>query len=159
MHYVQTHGGSRSEAIDIFHDGIIALDRNIRAGAYQPTSSLQGYLYSICRFCWNNEYRRRKKVRPTAIEDFQMAPDAITPEITLRAKEETELLEQVLALLDTSCRKIMTLWKLSYSMAEIASEMNLSSPELAKKYRYRCMQKLMDNLQHHPHLLNALKNG
>jgi hypothetical protein len=51
----------------------------------------------------------------------------------------------------------LTLWKLSYSMAEIAATLHLSSPELAKKYRFRCMQKLLAELDNHPQLLNALK--
>jgi len=54
--------------------------------------------------------------------------------------------------------RILTMWKLSYTMSEIATEMKLSSPEMAKKYRYRCMNKLMVTLDQHPQLLIALKN-
>jgi RNA polymerase sigma factor (sigma-70 family) len=155
--YVQRHGGNRSDGLDVFHDGIISLDKNIRTGNYRGESGLQGYLYSICRFIWNNEWRRRMKIAPGEVGNLQLEPDDITPEILLRSQEETMLLSQVLELLDVSCKKILTLWKLSYSMAEIAIAMQLSSPELAKKYRFRCMQKLLGELDNHPLLLNALK--
>lgn len=158
MNYVARHGGNRAEGLDIFHDGIVALDRNIRLGKYRGESGLQGYLYSICRFTWNNEWRRRAKVQQGEIQDFQLEPDDVTPEVVLRSREETRLLREVLQLLDESCRKILTLWKQSFSMAEIAAEMELSSPEMAKKYRYRCMQKLMKNLEQRPQLMNALKH-
>lgn len=156
--YVQRHGGNRTEGIDVFHDGIIALDKNIRSGKYRAETNLQGYFYTICRFIWNNEWRRRMKITPGDVTDLQLEPDDITPDLLLRSQEETMLLRKVLELLDESCKKILTLWKLSYSMAEIAVAMQLSSPEMAKKYRYRCMQKLIGELDHHPHLLNALKH-
>jgi RNA polymerase sigma factor (sigma-70 family) len=156
--YVQHHGGSRSDGLDIFHDGIIALDTNIRTGKFRAESGLQGYLYTICRYIWNNEWRRRIKSSSQEIQDSQFGPDDKTPEIIFRSQEETVLLKKVLLLLDESCKKILTLWKLSYTMAEIAAEMQLSSPEMAKKYRYRCMQKLIGELDNHPLLLNALKH-
>lgn len=156
--YVQHHGGNRADGLDIFHDGIIALDTNIRSGKFRAESGLQGYLYTICRYSWNNEWRRRIKSSPVDVQEVPPEPDDLTPEIVLRTQEETQLLTRVLMLLDDSCKKILTLWKLSYSMAEIATEMQLSSPELAKKYRYRCMQKLIGELDQHPQLLNALKH-
>lgn len=156
--YVQRHGGNRSDGLDIYHDGIVALDQNIRSGKYRAESGLQGYFYTICRFIWNNEWRRRTKSTPGEVQDFHLEPDEKTPELLFRSEEEKKLLRQVLQLLDDSCKKILTLWKLSYSMAEIATEMQLSSPEMAKKYRYRCMHKLLGELENHPHLLNALKH-
>jgi RNA polymerase sigma factor (sigma-70 family) len=157
-YYVQRHGGSRTDGLDIYHDGIVALDRNIREGKYRAESGIQGYFYTICRFIWNNEWRRRIKTAPGEIEDFQFEPDEVTPEIILRSQEERTLLRKIIDLLDESCKKILTLWKLSYSMAEIAAEMKLSSPEMAKKYKFRCMGKLMGALEQHPQLLNALKD-
>ena len=156
--YVIRHGGDSTDGLDIFHEGIIALDSNIRQGKFRQESGVKGYLYSICRFAWNNEWRRRMKSQSAGIQDFQLEPDPETPEIILQSKHETDLLRQVVDLLDESCRKIMTLWKLSFSMEEIASALELSSPAMAKKYRYRCMQKLMKELDRHPKLLEALKH-
>ena len=156
--YVQRHGGNHSDGLDVFHDGIIALDKNIRSGIYRTESGLQGYFYTICRYIWNNEWRRRMKSTPGDIQEFQLETDDVTPEVILRSHEERDLLREVLLLLDDPCKKILTLWKLSYSMAEIAFALQLSSPEMAKKYRYRCMQKLLSELDNHPHLLSALKH-
>jgi RNA polymerase sigma factor (sigma-70 family) len=158
IHYVQRRGGSREEGLDIFHDGIVALDKNIRLGTYRTESGLEAYFYTICRYIWNNEWRRKNKMASQELQDFHQEPDEVTPEVIFRTNEETSLLRQVLLLLDDSCKKILTLWKLSYTMEEIAEELQLSSAEMAKKYRYRCMTKLMTELQQHPQLYNALKN-
>ena len=52
--FIAARGGSRGEGLDVFHEGIIAFDRNVRAGKFRAETNLQGYLYSICRFVWNN---------------------------------------------------------------------------------------------------------
>ena len=76
----------------------------------------------------------------------------------LHSQEQKRYLKQVLDLLDDQCRKILTLWKASYSMEEIAKECSLSNKEMAKKYRYRCMKKLMDKLSQNNQLLEALRH-
>ncbi|MCB0687666.1 MAG: sigma-70 family RNA polymerase sigma factor [Saprospiraceae bacterium] len=155
QHFVQTRGGTSSESLDIYHEGIIVLDRNIRTGRYKSDGSLQGYLYSICRFLWQNE--RRKSHRNTFVETIPENNDVPSPDMQLFKEERRQVLEKVLQMLDDSCRKILKLWKLSYSMAEIASILNLSSPQLAKKYKYRCLKKLLLSLDKEPSLLEALR--
>jgi RNA polymerase sigma factor (sigma-70 family) len=157
--YVLQHGGNRIDGKDVFHDGIVALDQNIRNRRYQPGPAMEGYLFTICRYLWNNEARRRRHFSQEDITDQHVPPNDETPEVLMRTKEQAAVLTAVLELLDAGCRQLLTLWKLSYTMTEIATALQLSSPELAKKYRYRCMQKLMDQLSNHPHLVNSLKDG
>ncbi|NND31904.1 MAG: sigma-70 family RNA polymerase sigma factor [Saprospiraceae bacterium] len=156
--FVLRRGGSHTDGLDVFHEGIIALDRNIRRGVFKAESSIEGYLYSICRFIWNNEWRKKKKITTHNSVETDQNHDEVTPEIRLFAKEEKMMLRGILDLLDDSCRKILTLWKQSYSMDEIARDLNLSSAQLAKKYKYRCLKKLMVVLEKKPELLNALKD-
>lgn len=156
--YVARRGGSRDDGLDIFHEGIIALDRNIRNDKFRSETSIEGYLYSICRFAWNNEWRKRSKQVSREIQDYEVPPDEETPEVVVFSAEKKALLTSALQLLDESCLEILKMWKLSYSMEEIAQARNLSSPAMAKKYRYRCMQKLIKKLKDQPELLKALQN-
>jgi hypothetical protein len=45
MQYVKQHGGQKQDGLDTFHDGIIALDTNIRSGRYRAESGLQGFKF------------------------------------------------------------------------------------------------------------------
>ena len=63
INYVSRNQGDRSDGLDVFHDGIVVLDRNIRQDKFRGESEVQGYLYSICRFSWNNERRKRAKMQ------------------------------------------------------------------------------------------------
>ena len=157
INHVQKMGGDNHEAQDVFHEGIIALDRNIRLNKFNRNTSLEGYLFSIARNIWNNMWRKRSKTSTNEIKDYQMTSDH-QPESILFNQEQKEYLNQVLELLDDSCRKILILWKASYSMRDIAQECNLSSQAMAKKYRYRCMQKLITKLKTNAPLMEALRH-
>ena len=56
------------------------------------------------------------------------------------------------------CKKILELWKLSYSMEEIAAEVGFSSAQMARKNKYRCHKRLIELLEKHPKLKDLLKN-
>ena len=154
--FVHKRGGSDGDKEDIFHEGIIAFDRNIRLGKFRAETSLQGYLFSICRFIWNNHWRKAQK--EVVVGEPREQPDEQTPELSLFAKEKKAKLREVLNLLDDTCRKIITYWKEFYSMEEIAQALSLSSAQMAKKYRYRCMKKLMKALDQKPSMVQDLRS-
>ena len=150
-------GGDVHEAQDVFHEGIIALDRNIRNDKFNRDTTIEGYLFGICRNIWNNMWRKKTKMSSNEMNHLQLIENE-TPELKLYSDEQKNYLNRVLDLIDQPCRQILTLWKSSYSMQEIAEELDLSSAALAKKYRYRCMKKLMGKLENNPQLVEALRN-
>ena len=56
--FVKSHNGNHEDGVDVFHEGIIAFDKNIRGGNYKGEGKLKGYLYSTCRFIWLNKLKR-----------------------------------------------------------------------------------------------------
>ena len=155
--FVKRNSGSAEDGIDIFHEGIIALDDNIRKGKYQEEGKLQAYLFSICRFLWLNKIKRNKKMVYTD-ELSQLDKVAYdTPESLSMSEEQKNLLGEVLSRLGEKCEKILELWKLSYSMEEIAQKVGLKNAGVARRQRYNCYQKLMQILDKEPNLKNSLK--
>ena len=156
--FVQQNNGNLQDGQDIFHEGIIVLDKNIRSGKFRGESTLTLYLYSICRFLWMNQIRKKSKVDLQG--DHQrmddIAPD--NPAIQLEDQERKEMIRKVLGQLGERCQKILELWKLSYSMEEIATELEFSSAAMARKNKYRCHQSLVKLLQTHPQWTNLIKS-
>lgn len=150
IHFVCQNRGNEEDGSDMFHEGIIVLDRNIREHKFRAESSLEGYLYSICRFLWQNQ--RRKKARIDLKDDFSQMDqiETTTPETQLLSDEKKNLLRRALDELGERCRRILELWQLSYSMEEIATEMDFSSAQMARKNKYRCQQSLMEFFQEQP---------
>jgi len=155
--FVRSRSGNADDGQDMFHEGIIVLDRNIREGKFRGESPLKGYLYAICRFLWMNQWR--KKAHTTLGADVVLAnePDEYTPEITLITQERKDLLTHLLQQLGERCQKILELWKLSYSMEEIADSLGFSSADMARKAKYRCHVSLVELVRQNPEMQKTLK--
>lgn len=153
---VTKNSGSRDEGIEIFHEGIIALDENIRKGKYEEKGKLRGYLYTLCRFLWLNKIKRSSKTTYTSELNQLDEVNFETPESLSMSNEQKDILGQLLSRLGEKCEKILELWKLSYSMEEIADQVGLGNAGIARRQRYRCYQKLMKLLEEEPNLKNSL---
>lgn len=155
--FVKNNGGNAEDGIDIFHEGIIALDENVRKDRYTGAGKLQGYLFSTCRFLWLNRFKRDKRtVLSGETADFDQASFE-TPESLSLGKEQQNILDNLLGQLGEKCQKILTLWKLSYSMEEIATQVGLQDAGVARRQRYVCYEKLLQIVDNQPNLRNILK--
>ncbi len=159
IRYVCSNNGTLDQAKDIFHDAMITLDRNIREKKFRGEGSLNSYLHSIGRFLWLK--RLQKEGRIVLPEDESTLDKIIqlTPEDIAIRKNLSELLEKFVAKLDERCQKVLELWKLHYSMEEIAKMLGFSSADMAKKQRYRCHKRLMKALLADPQLRNLINQN
>lgn len=155
--FAQKHQGNAEDGADLFHEGLIVLDRNVREDRFRGEAPVPGYLYSICKFLWMNQLRKNQRVtlvEPTAMNDDI---EAETPEVRLHSNELKVVLAQVLEHLGQQCRKILEMWKLSHSMAEIAAAMGFDNDAQARKAKYRCHLGLLQLLEKNPGIANQLK--
>lgn len=155
--FVTKNRGNEADGQDIFHEGIIVMDRNIREGKFRGDASLKGYLYSICRLLWMNRYRKHANTDSVAEMPISTEADTHTPAVILETEERKAVLNALLGKLGERCQKILTLWKLSYSMEEIAEQLGFSSADMARKAKYRCHSSLMDIIKENPSLKKMLK--
>ncbi len=156
--HVKSNKGNSDDALDIFHEGIIAMDQSIRAGKFRGESALAGYLFSICKYLWLNKLRKLQRVTYTAEESVLDQVASQDPEKLSMAKEQKEVLQQLLSRIGDKCRQILELWRLSYSMEEIAEQVGLDNAGIARRQRYNCYQKLIAIVDAEPHLRNFLKH-
>ena len=150
--FVRNHQGDATDGQDMFHEGMIVLDRNIREGKFRGEAPLKGYLYSICRLLWMNQLRKNAHTKPVAEMPPTKESDEYTPEIALITDERKTLLNRLLEQLGERCRDILELWKLSYSMEEIAEKLGFSSSDMARKAKYRCHLNLMELVRQNPQI-------
>jgi RNA polymerase sigma factor (sigma-70 family) len=136
--HVRSEGGDEAAGQDVFQETLVLFDRNLREGRFQGNSSLKTYFLGIAKQYWFN---RRRGIRPTALPEHYDMPTMETPEFLALSKERQSLVNQILEAIGEHCQKVLSLYKLSLSNEEIAREMGLSSPEMAKKYTYRCREK------------------
>ena len=81
---VRSGGGSTNDAEDVFQDALIILIRKTKTD-FQLTAQLSTYLYGVSRLLWNEQLRKRKRLKLTGtlLDEsrrvwFGMAPKRLT---------------------------------------------------------------------------------
>ncbi len=157
IQYALANGGSEHDGKDLFQDTVVLFDRNIRADKFNGQSSLRTYFVSIAKWHWLNLRRKKHNYHeelPPHATDWGTED---SPDILYMAEERKSILERALAAVGGRCTGLLNLYKLSYSMDEIAQNMGLSSADMAKKEVYRCRERLRNYLQSQPEILNTLR--
>ena len=155
--FVMSRDGSREDAEDVFQDGIRSLIFNVREGKYQGQGSVKGYLFGICRNLWFKRFQKIQRQDSQLYRKEGLEVDRNDPEIILLEKDQEEQLNHLLNLLGENCRKVLELWKLSYSMKEIAAEVGYKNEAVARKKKRLCLKKLLDIMEEQPQWKTWLK--
>jgi RNA polymerase sigma factor (sigma-70 family) len=146
MMVTKTDESGNIEFLDVFHDSIIIMDKNIRQNKYRFECDLFGYLYSIAKFVLLGKLRKENR-NVSYLDENKLIPlekpVAESPESIYLRKERDRKLDDLIQLLGPRTAKVLELWQLSYSMKEIAEELNLTSPNMARKLKYYGYQKLL----------------
>ncbi len=134
--------GTKDDAADIFHDGLIVLFNNIKKGVFQSNSTIKTYLYSICRNLWLMKLRKSK--REISLEEkhqsIQVQEDHFE---TLIVDERKEVLFRLLQELGDECKRILELFYFrKLKMNEIKLNLNMTSEQVVKNKKSRCMKSL-----------------
>lgn len=138
VQYICKENGDVQAAEDVFQETLILFDRNIRENRFQGGSSLQTYFLGIGKQYWFN---RQRGIKHQPLEQQPEQPHQETPENLYLTTERQNTIHEIMEQIGEHCKKVLSLYKLSLSNEEIARELGLSSPELAKKYAYRCREK------------------
>ena len=154
---VLSNAGTKEDAADIFHDGLIVLFNNVKKGAFNVKSTIKTYLYSICRNLWLMKLRSGK--RETSLEEkhehIQIQEDHFK---TLVIDEKKQLLLNLLQELGEDCRKILELYYFrKLKMNEISTKLNLASEQVAKNKKSRCMKNIRSKVQGNVHYQQSLR--
>ena len=147
VHHIVNHGGNSYDAEDVFQDAIILFDRQIREGNFKGQSSWSTYFIGIAKWRW---YSIRRKFRVVVEPDLGNDPSTESVEARVIENERRDIIDEILSKIGDRCKNLLKLYKLSYSMEEIADELGLSSPELAKKNAYECRKKFKDFVTNNP---------
>ncbi len=153
--YVKNKGGTADDAKDVFQETICTLDRSIREGAFKENSTLKTYFFAIAKWTWVTFNRKIHKPLPEGLPSADTETTAL--DIDVIANEKRELLDKAIASLGPECEQLLMLYKLDYSMKEVAQRLDFVANEnMAKKKAHKCRGKLKEALLQQPQLLREL---
>lgn len=139
---VTARGGSKNDALDIYQDALVILCRKVQESNFTLTASLDTYLYSVCRFLWNDELKKRNR---SGESDWEKVNDVVDEQEWKQVNEEENHLKLAEKVLQEIGKKCLQLLQLFYtegkSMKQIANKMEFNSEKIAKNQKYKCLER------------------
>jgi RNA polymerase sigma factor (sigma-70 family) len=141
---VLKNSGSKQDAEDVYQEALIILFRKAKETDFQLSSKLDTFLFSICRYYWLAELRKRKKEVSSDLEQAIDQPELVQSLI----EEELQFVqaEKSILQLGEKCRDLLRLFyfeKLDFRA--IASKLGFSNEKVAKNQKYRCLEKAREH--------------
>lgn len=142
------NNGSTQDAEDIYQEALVILIRKIQDVNFTLTSSLNTYLYSVCRYLWSDELKKRSKT--FKVNEDGNLNQLKSEDFTEHIKEEFEYkqAEKAFNLLGEKCKELLQLFYFNkLSMKIITDKLKFSSEKVTKNQKYRCIEKAKENLK------------
>ena len=147
--FMLKNNGTRQEAEDIFQEGLVIFCNKIHKPEFLLTCTINTYLYSVCKLLWLDELKKKNK---TIKNDFMPLTDEhLEDSITVDIEDDRPLkqAQEAIMKLGEKCKEILELFYFKkLSMKDIASKLGFASEKGVKNQKYRCIEKVKENLKH-----------
>ncbi len=142
---ILANGGKAEDAEDIYQEALIVFYKKVNEAGFELTSSINTYLYSICRFMWLKSRKQPKQV-------FVEFDNVLIEETEFVTEIETEnkyrLSEKVISELGERCKELLLQFYFhSKKLKDIAVQMGYNSENTAKNQKYKCLESAKNKLQ------------
>lgn len=151
--WIRSNSGTENDAEDVFQDSMVVLYKKALNSNFNLSCKLSTFIFSIARNIWLD--RLRKKSRSvylnelTRLEISEIDHSALN-EIMLDMEVDLVYKRNFQKLIK-ECQEILTLYFNGNSMEEIVDIMGFSNPNIARKRKFRCKNKLVVLVENDPH--------
>lgn len=150
-------GGSRDDVEEIFTTTLIQFVKTVLKNPdLTITHELRTYISGIARYVWLGRFKKNQPI----LTDNGRESDGDwedSPETLVVRQDQKHLLHDLLKRIGKNCREVLMYWAHGYKMKEIADMMNYNSEGMAKKKKYQCFKTLVEYLDQHPEVKEALR--
>lgn len=142
--FILNNNGDESEAKDVFQDSLTSIFRRLQKEDFEIETTFRTYFFNVGKFIW---FKRLKKKHPTAsIEKVQITAPPIDDDKVIKRK----IYESAMQKLGTDCQKVLNFYFEKISFKVIASKMNYTSEEYARRKKYLCVKSLTQFVKQDP---------
>ncbi len=157
--YVLSHGGSLTDAEEIFQESIVRFFKKImKEENFEIEKNINSYVFGICKLTFLSSLKKTGK--PLSMDDTSLNLDYIVEyDEPLGFFNNESLYELILEKSSESCRKVLTYWAYNYKMVKIAELMEYKSEMMARKKKYECIQKMVSFIKSNPVIIRNFLNN
>ncbi len=145
---IMANGGGKDDAQDIFQEALIVLYNKVRTGDFKLTSALSTYLYSVSKYLWKDELRKREKEMIYQTEQQMNNQEESDLMMELEKENDIKLAEKIINELGERCREVLVLfYSGTMKLKDIAVKMGYSSENTVKTQKYKCLEAAKNKLR------------
>ena len=142
--YLLKFGASKQEAEDVYHEALYVLINKLQDPNFVLTSSVNTFLFSICKYKYTSLNRKKQKGIDIEIE----AHEKENIEVAVEEDKKYYAAQNAFQQLEESCKKLLKAFYVEGKrMKQIAIEFGFSSDKVAKTQKYRCLEAAKKNYQ------------
>ncbi|ASU36293.1 RNA polymerase sigma factor [Mucilaginibacter xinganensis] len=159
--YIKLNKGSQQDAEDIFQEVVVNFIEIIKAGKFRSESSIKTFLFTLNRFTWLNELKKRSRTlaREEKYEDDSEVDDRDLSHFLVE-RESKNMVVAMMDKLGETCRKILLAYYYdNFSMKEILPLVNYENEQVLRNKKYKCLKNLEQILAADPGLSKRFKSA
>ena len=159
--YIKLNQGSEQDAEDIFQEVIVSFIEIVKADKFRGESSVKTFLYSLSRYAWLNELKKRNKVLQRE-EKYEGGKDQEAKDVShfLVEREAKGLVMAMIEKLGDVCKQILVAYYYNdLSMKEILPLVEFQNEQVLRNKKYKCLKNLEQMLTENPGLAQRFKNA
>jgi len=142
--------GSTFDAQDVFQDTLVVIYNKSKESEYAIRDSFGAYLFSISKYIWYKELKRRKQ-EDLYLESLKSGEYfASDIEIEYIRMEKRKLITEYFACLKPEYQNLLKLFYEKTPISEITRIMNYSSDQYTKNRRNHCKGLLVKEIRKNP---------
>lgn len=142
---ILANGGRSEDAEDIYQEALLVFYKKAGSADFRLTSSINTYLYSISRFMWGDQLKKKRNLAYVPMTEDPLVTEFV-PEI--EAQELYKPAEKAIQELGARCKELLILFYYkSMKLKDIASKMGYNSENTAKNQKYKCLEAAKNKLK------------
>ncbi|WP_158858555.1 RNA polymerase sigma factor [Lunatibacter salilacus] len=159
--FILQNSGSQTDAQDTIQETMVVFVNMVHDNKYRGDASIKSMLYSINRNVWLSELRRRKnRVQRDILFESEKEIEIGDYSEELIKMEGYKMMMELFDKLGKGCRSILTLFYFdNLSMEEIVEKEQLSSEQVLRNKKYKCMKALTAKIESSEELYEKVKTA
>ncbi len=165
---VISNGGNEQDARDLFQEALIIVFNRIKKNNLVIKSSFHNFFIVLCRFLWfrqnnpNHDYASDEDINNESVQNEASAatvnesPGETIYEEHIKTRYE-KIYQRQYRKLAGNCKRVLKMFFRKKSFREIATRMNYTNEDYARRKKYLCMQQLMQMISQDPEYIELKK--
>ncbi|MFK7922446.1 MAG: RNA polymerase sigma factor [Bacteroidia bacterium] len=146
--YIENNDGTREDGRDIFQDALVLIYQRLNSPnkGFVLTSTFGTYLFSVCKYLWMNQLRKKGRKVLSIENQVDIASDWDI-DSSQAINERNKLFQEKLKELGEDCQRLLMLFFQKTPMLQIAEVMGFKSVQYAKKRKFTCKEQLIKRIK------------